>query len=49
MMPGSGNFLVDLQDNAPTLKWDCRLCGKELDGNDPEGDLCLQCKQKQEG
>ena len=46
MIPGSGNYLEDIFDQTPKLKWDCTKCGKELDGDDPEGDLCKECKQK---
>ena len=48
MIPGSGNFLEDQFDETPKLIWECRICNKELDGDDPEGDLCKECKQKKE-
>ncbi len=48
MIPGSGNYLQDMFNDTPKLIWECRICNKELDGDDPEGDLCKECKQKQE-
>ena len=40
-----GNIQAYLHENNK-LVWECSACGKELDGLDPEGELCVDCYNK---